>query len=432
MAEPGVTRAMTRGRWAEVGAVAMAVIAVVALALTVLLAQRALGEASDVVVRGEGDLLMSTVATELVEGGPPTEAALAKALEAHREEGLRYLALVGRDHRPTMEAGTPSMTDAEIHPGVTTRRGQRVRISGPLFPRRPPASLPRDPSMPRGVHGGPPMPALVVIELEPPVIAKLRGDLVRIAVVGGAAGAVLLAFAIAWSRTASRLATIEAKASREQRLVALGGMSSVMAHELRNPLASLKGHAQLLAEDLEGDGNAKRKAKADRVVAEAERIEALTTSLLDFVRDGPIERAPVAISELVAGATADLPSAARVAVDVKEAPARVAGDAARLVRALHNLLDNAAQASPEASPVELRVAQDGASVVFAVRDHGEGLAAGTEASIFEPFVTTRTKGTGLGLAVVRRIAEQHGGTVTASNHAGGGAVFTLRLPAYEP
>ena len=252
---------MTRGRWTAIGAVGMAVLAVLALALTVLVAQRALGEASEVVVRGESDLLMAAVSTELLENGPPTEATLAKALEAHGAEGLRYLALVGRDLKPVTEAGTPTMADAELRPGTTARHGQRVRVSGPLFPRRPPAGAS---GPPRGMHG---MPPLLVIELEPPVIAKLRGDLVRIAIVGGAAGAVLLAFAIAWSRTAGRLASIEAKAAREQRLVALGSMSSVMAHELRNPLASLKGHAQLLAEDLEGDVDAKRKAKADRVVA---------------------------------------------------------------------------------------------------------------------------------------------------------------------
>jgi two-component system sensor histidine kinase HydH len=272
----------------------------------------------------------------------------------------------------------------------------------------------------------PPMPPVLVIELEPPVIAELRRDLGRVQLVGLLAGSVLLAFAIAWSRNAARLAALEQKAARDERLVALGGMSSVMAHELRNPLASLKGHAQLLAEDLEG----KPKAKAERVVAEAERLEALTSSLLDFVRDGPLDAGEVTPAELAARAVEHL-GTARVEIDVADAPRALRGDVPRLVRAVANLVDNAWKASPDGAAVALRVVEEPGAVRIEVRDHGAGLPPGSEASIFEPFVTTRTKGTGLGLAVSRRIAEQHGGTLTAMNHPGGGALFTLRWPAGE-
>ena len=88
-------------------------------------------------------------------------------------------------------------------------------------------------------------------------------------------------FAIALSRSTARLAAIREQAERESRLVALGRASAVMAHELRNPIAALKGHAQLLAEDLPEPA----RAKADRVVEGAERLERLTSTLLDFVRD---------------------------------------------------------------------------------------------------------------------------------------------------
>ena len=109
-------------------------------------------------------------------------------------------------------------------------------------------------------------PALLTVELEPPMIASLRADLSRISVVATVQRMPLLAFAVAWARSARKLDAVERRAEREQRLVALGGMSSVMAHELRNPLASLKGHAQLLVEDLEND---KHRKKAERIVAEA-------------------------------------------------------------------------------------------------------------------------------------------------------------------
>lgn len=418
----------------------MAALAVLALAVTVILAQRALAEASDVVVRGEGDLLAQAVMTELASAGaPPTETSLGRVLAAHEADGLRYVGLLTRDGRPVLEAGKAEITEAELRPGHSTRSGKRVRLTGPLLPRRPPHSpsampplppFPPFPSAPgeheRPERRGPGGMPILVLELEPPVIETLRRDLTRIGVVGGLAGVVLLAFAVAWSRSAARLATVEAKAAREQRLVALGSMSSVMAHELRNPLASLKGHAQLLLEDLEEAGDAKKTTKAARVVAEAERIEALTTSLLDFVRDGPIERTTVAPRELVEMALADL-DRKRVVVHSGAAPDRLDADTSRLARAAHNLIENALQAA-ETGEVEVEVAARGADVIVEVRDRGPGIPAGSETSIFEPFVTTRTKGTGLGLAVARRIAEQHEGTLTAANREGGGAVFTLRLP----
>jgi two-component system, NtrC family, sensor histidine kinase HydH len=284
----------------------------------------------------------------------------------------------------------------------------------------------------------------VILELEPPVLVKLRGDLTRVSVVAAAAGVVLLAFAMAWSRSARRLQALEDRAIREQRLVVLGSMSSVMAHELRNPIASLKGHAQLLLEDADdagaagaananANGGERRRAKIVRVVAEAERLEALTTSLLDFVRDGPLDQSPVETTDLIVQALRDLPRE-RIAVDLDAAPKTILVDAARIGRALHNLVDNALKADgASGEQVELKIAREpDGEVIVEVRDRGRGIPPGTEAQIFEPFVTTRVRGTGLGLAIARRIAEQHAGTLTGEDHPTGGAVFRLRLPQQAP
>jgi two-component system sensor histidine kinase HydH len=423
--------------WIGGGSIAMGALAVVSLGATVFVAQRALADASDVIVRGEGDALVSAVVADIVdEGVPPTAAFLEQERKAHEAEGLRYIAIVDRDgSRVQVEAGDARMRDAVLRPGQSKMVEKRIRVAGLLMPprrwhgpgRSTGASSAASDAFPLPHFERPPGPGgmpVLVIELEPPVIEKLRGDLARISVVAAIAGTVLLAFAIAWSRSASRLAAIEQRAAREQRLVALGSMSSVMAHELRNPLASLKGHAQLLAEDI---ADAKQRAKAERVVAEAERLELLTTSLLDFVRDGPIELTSVAPAELVARSLEHL-AVDRVTVDLARAPRALRIDGVRLARAVHNLVDNALQATPAPATVELSIEQTDRDSLIAVRDRGPGIPHGSEAQIFEPFITTRVRGTGLGLAVARRIAEQHGGTLTGENHPSGGAIFRLRFP----
>ena len=94
---------------------------------------------------------------------------------------------------------------------------------------------------------------------------------------------------------------------------------------------------------------------------------------------------------------------------------------------LVNLLHNAVDASPEGIPIELTATTEGASLVITFRDQGEGIAEENLDRIFEPFFTTRTKGTGLGLAVARRIVELHGGTLTARSIPEGGAEFRVTL-----
>jgi two-component system sensor histidine kinase HydH len=269
-----------------------------------------------------------------------------------------------------------------------------------------------------------PRPRLVV-EFEPPLIESLGRDLTQIAAVAAIAALTLIVFALAWSRTMRRLASVEQQAEAERRLVALGRASSVLAHELRNPLAALKGHAQLLAEDLTGPSH----DKALRVCEGAERLERLTTMLLEFVREGPhlLDVHDVTPDKLVDNALADLPRD-RVKLDLSRGPETLRVDDDRISLALRNLVQNALQAD-DAKPVEIQITKDARDVVIEVRDHGPGLPAGTDLQIFDPFVTTKVRGTGLGLSIARRIAEQHHGTLTGETHREGGAVFRLVLPS---
>lgn len=404
----------------------MAFVAALALVATVLVARRTLVDATDVVVRGEADALVATVLADLAElDATPDANDLARELVARDAKGLRYVALVGREGAVLAEAGV-SRIDAKVEPpGAPVVVDTRARLAAPVHPRRhgprPDGFRPGPP--PHDPRERPPGPMLLVIELEPPVLARLRAGFTRLAVVAAASGAVLVAFAFAWARSARRTAELEQEASRKQRLVALGTMSSVMAHELRNPLASLKGHAQLLVEDLD---EGKSRKKAERVVAEARRIEELTTSLLDFVRDGPVERETLAVEALVDHSLHDLPRE-QVRVTLDGAPKTVALDARRVARAIHNLVHNALAVSPEGKEVELRLEAERDDLVVRVLDRGPGLPAGSEAHIFEPFVTTRVRGVGLGLPVARRVAEQHGGSLVGHNRPEGGAELVLRL-----
>jgi two-component system sensor histidine kinase HydH len=409
--------------WAGKGALAMGMLAAVALAVTVLFAQDALNDAAEVVVRGDGDTLVSSVVVDLWEAESLTSEALASVLEKHEAQRLRYVGLLDRqDHHVVAEAGTATIAKASYMPGETVRQGQRVRLVALIPPRaetRAAAGPPEGPPLLQPY----PRPHLV-IEFEPPVIERLHAVLLRIAVVATLAALVLMAFAVAWSRATARLSVVRQQVEGERRLVALGRASSVIAHELRNPLAALKGHAQLLVEDLAEPS----RSKATRVVEGAERLERLMSMLLDFVRDGPLDVRPVTPGMIVDRALVDLPED-RIRVDLSRAPATLHVDAERTSLALRNLLVNAVQATPGGTePVEVRIDAEGREVVIEVRDHGPGLAPGAEAQIFDPFVTTKTRGTGLGLSIARRIAEQHHGNLTGQTHGDGGALFRLVLP----
>jgi two-component system sensor histidine kinase HydH len=264
----------------------------------------------------------------------------------------------------------------------------------------------------------------MVLEFEPLMARELESSSRRSLLISGVVAlAMWLAAGIAFRWLKAREA-LEHQLARERHLATLGEMSAVLAHELRNPLASLKGHAQLLAEALpEG----RSRTKAERVVKEALRLEDLTSSLLAFVRTGTIERReadPVAIVR----AAAEEVDSRHIELDAQAAPSSWSLDAPRMQQVLSNLLRNAVQASPPGSPVFARVATEERNLLYEVRDVGTGIPPGQEATIFEPFHTNRPLGNGLGLAVARRVVELHGGSIQASNHPEGGALFRVRIP----
>ncbi len=230
----------------------------------------------------------------------------------------------------------------------------------------------------------------------------------------------------------TRFKAMEEQMKKGERLAALGGMAAALAHELRNPLASISGSVQMLAETAGAEGAEARLREI--ILREARRLDALLSDFLTYARPRPPRRASTALDELVAE-TVDLfekRSGAPARVERHLESLRALVDPDQLRQVLLNLLLNAEQAAGEAAiAVELRPAPEsgaGAAVEIAVRDQGPGVPDELRERVFEPFVSTKEQGTGLGLAIVAQIVEAHGGAMVLECPADGGSLFRIRLP----
>jgi signal transduction histidine kinase len=233
-----------------------------------------------------------------------------------------------------------------------------------------------------------------------------------------------------------RLQRSQREALRAEQLAAVGQMAAGFAHELRNPLMSMKLLVQAAADRPGRAGLSGR----DLGVLEEEmtRLEQLTTTLLDFARPPQPERRAFEVGALVEGSV-DLVSSQAAQRDVRidcalpEEPLWAEGDPGQLRQVLLNLLLNALEAIQEGGSVRVAVRMDascgeGGGLWIEVADTGPGLPASLGQDIFAPFVSTKPTGLGLGLSICRRILEAHGGAVTARDRPQGGAVFDVRLP----
>jgi two-component system sensor histidine kinase HydH len=387
----------------------------IALLATVWTTRSSVNAASDALGRGQALAIQQTVRASLADlEGPATSEDLAGIVREHAEEGLRYLALLDNRGQIVAAAGRPVGSGAGDGAGdgeVVGRNRQLEEVAGRLRIQARALRRLRD--------GG--RAWRIVIELEPVQAIELRDSAALTLGVGALAAASLLGVAIVLVRREARRNAEERKRERERRLASLGEMSAILAHEIKNPLASLKGNAQLLASMLP-DGE-KPRAKAARVVDEAVRLEQLTNDLLKFVRTGELQRAPIDPAALVREAAASVPGA--VEVDTGAAPAAWSLDPGRMREVIVNLVDNAVAAGP---PVRAAVRVERGRLVIEVADRGPGVPEEDRERIFEPFFTGKTQGTGLGLAVVRRVIEQHGGTIAVLPNPGGGALFRAEIP----
>jgi two-component system sensor histidine kinase KdpD len=213
---------------------------------------------------------------------------------------------------------------------------------------------------------------------------------------------------------------------------------SSVSHDLRTPLAVMKGAASTLVDDADALSPGTRRDLAQTILEETERLERLVANLLDMTRleSGAVQlqKEWQSIEEIVGGALVRVEPRLAGREVTSRIPAQLSArfDAVLMEQALVNLLENAAKHTPEGTPIEVNAAREGGEVVIEVADRGPGLPPGEEERVFEKFhrapSVRPTPGVGLGLAICRAIATVHGGRIWAQNRPGGGASFKIALP----
>lgn len=234
----------------------------------------------------------------------------------------------------------------------------------------------------------------------------------------------------------TELRRMEQAVARSERLASIGRLAAGVAHEIRNPLASISGSVEILRTLPEADEDAKK--LVDITVREVDRLNELISALLDYARPPSGERSTIFLSEQVEEVVRAFLSGQKgnhvhVEVDV-DPDVRVRGSSGQLRQVLWNLLRNAAEAMPDGGTISVTLGQDELTTgereaVLSVTDTGVGISPEDQEHIFEPFFTKgKRSGTGLGLATVARAVEDHRGLIEVVSQVGQGTTFTVRFP----
>ncbi len=271
--------------------------------------------------------------------------------------------------------------------------------------------------------------AVVVIIL---VSSRLEHESTRQAFVFGAV--VLTSLLALWRTLFIRLYE---DGARRQRLALIGTMAAGVAHEIRNPLASIKGAAQFVQKDLEATpGKEDAREYLKLLVGEVDRLNGVVESFLTFARPMDPRRQDVALDgflrDLLRLHAASLPASIKVETSFDPDLPAVRIDPALLTNAVTNAIRNAVEVMPEGGALRIRTRGVASALrswaAIEIEDTGPGIPRGEIDRIFQPFYTTKAKGTGLGLAIALRILEAHGGDITVENLEPQGCRFTFLLP----
>jgi two-component system sensor histidine kinase HydH len=225
---------------------------------------------------------------------------------------------------------------------------------------------------------------------------------------------------------------LQKEVRRQEKLAALGGLAAGVAHEIRNPLSSIKGMATFFGAQF-ADGSEGKEA-AGVMIEEVNRLNRAISELLDFARPADLKRKRTEIAPLIMRSIQLIQQDAKsrnIQVDLKigEDLGVVNIDPDRMSQCLLNLYLNAIDAMKDGGTLCVQCEADGDQALsIAVTDTGPGIAADQLDKIFDPYFTTKNKGTGLGLAIVYKIIEAHGGRINVESAAGRGTTMTIRIP----
>ncbi len=234
----------------------------------------------------------------------------------------------------------------------------------------------------------------------------------------------------------TKLVEMEEQMRRQERLATVGSLAAGIAHEIRNPLASVSGSIQLLQKDLKLDGDEKR--LMDIVVTETDRLNTIITDFLEYARPKVGHEDHIALGPLLDETIMLLKNSKNFNQHVKiaceiDSHVMIKGDAQRIRQVFWNLLINACQSMPDGGLITISASpsfgeDDSKMCEIVLTDTGQGIAHEFLEKIFDPFFTTKNQGIGLGLAIANRIIYDHKGTISVESEEGKGTRFIIKLP----
>ena len=230
----------------------------------------------------------------------------------------------------------------------------------------------------------------------------------------------------------SQIKQLQKEVQKKEKLAVIGNLAAGVAHEVRNPLSSIKGYAShfksLFAEDSEN------RAAAEVLVNETERLNRVITELLEISRPSDIKVQEVDIQTIfdttirLIHSDANQNSATEISIDIADNIKSISVDPDRFVQVLMNIYLNGIQAMPAGGVLATKVDSNSDQIVIAISDTGSGMTEETKRQIFNPYFTTKSTGTGLGMAIVHKIIEAHKGEIKVTSKEDEGTEITIYLP----
>jgi signal transduction histidine kinase len=219
-----------------------------------------------------------------------------------------------------------------------------------------------------------------------------------------------------------------------ERLAAIGATAGMVGHDIRNPLQAIIGDIYLVKTELASIPERDEKKSLLESLQEIEKnvdyINKIVADLQDFARPLKPNAEEIDIKLIIDELLTKngLPENVKVTVEVESFARKVVADSTFINRIIYNLVNNAVQAMPNGGKLTIRAYKDGKDVILTVKDTGVGIPEAVREKLFTPMFTTKAKGQGFGLAVIKRMTEALSGTVTFESQEGKGTTFTVRLP----